>query len=388
MHLNKSLLEATSSTMLDPGKKRLQPKPAQVDANNKVNRMRIEESKHSIAEMIDLHRRNDLTVNTEYQRAARLWPAAARSYFIDTILSGFPFPKVYIWETLNRTTMRPHREIVDGQQRMTSIFDFANDKFALGKNSVNFNGRRFSGLDQEHQEAFLTYTVSVDVIRNAQRPEILQMFRRMNAYTLPLNEAEKRHSEFFGAFKDWVNQILDRWGPLFADWKILTSRQIVRMEDAEFVAEIALAMRSGVKSTSNTTLRAVYAQYDEDFPEALQWRERLDETLLSVANQFSELQGTFMTKSYAFLSLIIGMIHNRWGIPGLEDATGIAPSGRFFADRDTALDGLKALAGAHEIKDTSPKFKRYVEACTAGSNRAPQRNVRAEYILRALNGNI
>ncbi len=349
--------------------------------------MRIEESKHSIAELADLSKRKDLIVNEEYQRAPRLWPSAARSYFIDTILSGYPFPKIYIWEKLNPTTRRPIREIVDGQQRMTSIFDFINDKFALGKNSTAFNGCKFSDLDPEQQEMFLTYTVSVDVIRNAQRPEILQMFRRMNAYTLPLNDAEKRHSEFFGAFKDWVNQLLNNWGNLLSDWKILTSRQIVRMEDAEFVTEIAFALQHGVRSTSNSSLKSMYELNDAEFPCAQEWRNKIDEAMRVVAEQLSGIQGTYMTKSYSFLSLIIALIHNRWGVPGVEEATGIAPSGQFLTDAEVALDNLSALAAAHETKDTN-RYKAYVDACTAGSNRAPQRMVRAEFILKALQGKL
>lgn len=351
--------------------------------------VRIEESKHSIAELLDLYRRKDLVVNEEYQRAPRLWPPAARSYFIDTILAGFPFPKIYIWEKLNKTTMRPIREIVDGQQRMTSIVDFANDKFQLGKNAGQFNGKRYSELSDEEKESFLTYTVSIDVIRNAQRPEILQMFRRMNAYTLPLNDAEKRHSEFFGTFKDWINQLLDQWGGVLADWKILTSRQIVRMEDAEFFAEIAFAMQNGVKSSSNASLRALYEQYDNEFQEATEWRAKIDEVFGVITANLSGIQGTYMTKSYAFLSLVVALLHNRWGIPQLAEQTGIEPSGRFFESAEQAIDGLGALAAAHETKDKDTvRYRRYVEACIAGSNRANQRVTRAEYICKALQGTL
>ena len=49
------------------------------------------------------------------------------------------------------------------------------------------------------------------------------MFRRMNTFTLPLNAAEKRHSEFFGEFKDWVNTILDRFGSVLVNWEVFTS---------------------------------------------------------------------------------------------------------------------------------------------------------------------
>jgi len=348
--------------------------------------MKIEESKHSIAELIDLYKRKDLTVNEEYQRAPRIWPPAARSYFIDTILSGYPFPKIYLWERLNKATLRPQREIVDGQQRMTSIIDYRDNKFSLSSNSAHFAGKSFEDLTDEGRENFMTYTVSCDVIRNAQRAEILQMFRRMNAYTLPLNDAEKRHSEYFGEFKNWVNSLVDKWGPLFSEWKVLSSRSIVRMEDAEFVAEIALAMQRGIVSSSNTMLRALYESYDYEFPEYVEWGRRIDATLEFIQTDLSAIQGSYMTKSYAFLSLVTTLIHMRWGLPGVEGTTGVAPTGSFPTQSFPALNNLLALASAHETKDDSGRYKNYVEACKGGSNRVKQRLARFIAISEALRG--
>jgi len=349
--------------------------------------MKIEESKHSIAELVDLYKRRDLTVNEEYQRAPRLWPTTARSYFIDTILSGYPFPKIYLWERLNKTTLRPQREIVDGQQRMTSIIDYRDNKFSLGENSAKFSGKKFSDLTEEQQLDFMTYTVSCDVIRNAQRSEILQMFRRMNAYTLPLNDAEKRHSEYFGEFKSWVNMLLDRWGALFSEWKILSSRSIVRMEDAEFIAEVALAIKSGLVSSSNTSLKNLYESFDQNFPESEDWKKKIDITFKYIQTEFAALQGTHMTKSYSFQSLVIALIHMHWGIQSIEETTGITSKGQFPKNTNAAINGLLALASAHETKDDSGgRYKEYVEACKAGSNRAKQRTVRFLEITKALNG--
>src|SRR6478672_4846121 len=138
--------------------------------------MKVEESKYSIAEIIHWLKQRELVVNTEYQRGGGLWPPSAKSYFIDTILKEFPFPKVYFHERLDRETKRPRREIVDGQQRLTTILDFIDGKFSLGSNALGFEGKRFDGLTEDQQESFYSYTVLVDVIRNADRSEILQMF--------------------------------------------------------------------------------------------------------------------------------------------------------------------------------------------------------------------
>ncbi len=169
--------------------------------------MRIQNSSISIAEIREMFDRKDLVINKEYQRHAGFWPSNAKSYFIDTILNGYPFPKVYLYETLVGTTKKIRREIVDGQQRITTLIEYSNDGFALTNASLKYRSNRFSDLDDEKQNQFLSYSVPVDMILAAERSEILEMFRRMNSYTQPLNPAEKRHSEFGGEFKWFINEL-------------------------------------------------------------------------------------------------------------------------------------------------------------------------------------
>ena len=118
--------------------------------------MRIDGSNYSIAELREMLHRKDLIVNRDYQRGARLWPAGPRSYFIDTILTNFPFPKLYFYEYLDRNNKKTRREIVDGQQRITAIMDFIEDKYALTDVSRQYRGARFSQLEPEVQEGFLS----------------------------------------------------------------------------------------------------------------------------------------------------------------------------------------------------------------------------------------
>jgi hypothetical protein len=347
--------------------------------------MKVEEGKYSIAELVDWLRRRELVVNTEYQRGGGLWPTSAKSYFIDTILKEFPFPKVYFHERVDKDTKRPKREIVDGQQRLTTIIDFVDGKFALGTDAGELRGLNFNQLSPDQQDAFYSYTVSVDVIRNADRSEILQMFRRMNAFTLPLNAAEKRHSGFFGEFKNWVNAVLDEYGSILISWNVFTSRQVVRMADAEFVADVALALEEGIISTSPAKLIALYRKYDDTFPVRDSWNDQMGGAFNAVLTDLSGLQRTYITKPHIFHSLISALLHNRFGLPGAEKATGIAPNGTFLSDPARALISLKRLASAHEEKDIS-EFGEYVNAASEGGNRAAQRTVRIKWLCRALRG--
>jgi len=347
--------------------------------------MKVEEAKYSVAELVDWFRNKTLVVNAEYQRGGGLWPAAAKSYFIDTIIRDFPFPKVYFHERIDKGTKKPRREIVDGQQRITTIVEFADGKFPLGKNAREFEGMRLSDLPDDIQDHFWSYTAAVDVIRNAERSEILQMFRRMNAFTLPLNDAEKRHSEFFGEFKDWVNRALDGFGSVLVDWNVLTSRQIVRMADAAFVADLALAVEEGIVSTSPTKLRALYKKYDESFDKLDFIEQRVNGALDAMVGFLSGIQGTHATKPHVFHSLLCALIHNKFGLPKGEEVTGIVPLGEYFTDPDRAVASIKRLAAAHEENDLG-EFAEYVKAASEGGNRSAQRALRIKWLCRALHG--
>lgn len=345
--------------------------------------MKVDESKLSIANLRDMMARGDLVVNKSYQRAQGLWPTSSRSYFIDTILEGYPFPKVYFHEYLDRKSKRVRTEIVDGQQRVTTIQDFLDDKFALGKNSHKFCGLKFSDLDEDIQDKFLFYIVSTDVIRDAGASEILQMFRRMNSYTLPLNAAEKRHSEFSGEFKDLVTRTLDHLTVL-TDWNVFTTRQIVRMADAAFIADTILAFEVGVTSTSDKKLHDLYKKYDVEFNLSAHYEEVLVDIFSFITQQLSPIQDSYLTKPYALHALICALYHNRYGLPGFQELVGIPSVGTYLTCTvEEACNNLLELSAAHEGKDLS-RYPVYVDAMSEGSNRERQRLVRVAVLCQAL----
>lgn len=348
--------------------------------------MRIQPSFFTISELRDSLTRNDLVINRDYQRGSRLWPSGPRSYFIDTILNGFPFPKMYFYEHLDRATRRTRREIVDGQQRITAIVDYLTDKYALTKVSRNFQGKKFSDLDEDEQNSFLMYSVPVDIILNAEKSDILEMFRRMNSYTLPLNDAEKRHSSFQGPFKWFITQKAAQLYSVFSEFGVFTERQIVRMDDAELLVEIIDAVKHGITSSSNKSLAEIYQSYEVDFQEEGIYTQYIDECFEFISGNLGTLRNTFMMKPYTLHSLCCALLHNKYGLPGFAE---IGPTnGRFSRDPQAACLGLEALARAHEAKEVGGEFREYVWGCLGGTNRAPRRSSRIRYIYRALEGQL
>jgi hypothetical protein len=93
--------------------------------------MQINPNNYSVIEILEMLEQKKLIVNRDYQRGGSLWPDAPSAYFIDTILEGFTFPKIYVYEYMDRSSRGLRKEIVDGQQRVGAIDRFYKDKFAL-----------------------------------------------------------------------------------------------------------------------------------------------------------------------------------------------------------------------------------------------------------------
>lgn len=95
--------------------------------------------------------RDWFTVNFDYQREPEAWTPADKQYLIDTVVKDLDIPKFYI-----RKLSDKKYEIVDGQQRLTTIWEFRDNKFALsGKISGDaLDGKRYAELPADVVEKF------------------------------------------------------------------------------------------------------------------------------------------------------------------------------------------------------------------------------------------
>jgi hypothetical protein len=345
--------------------------------------MEITRSSLTISEVRDMWQRRELIVNKNYQRSSSVWPESARTYFIDTILNRYIFPKVYFYQVFDKARKKVIREIVDGQQRLTTILCFLNDEFSLSNRSVKYQGKRFSDLDDDTQQQFLTYSVEVDIIYSAEQADLLAMFTRMNAYTAPLNPAEKRHAEFEGPFKWFIIEATGEIGPRLVQFNVLTSKQAIRMHDAEFITELAIVLEHGIVNKSESSLNHIYKQYNKIFPCEQEFRERIYEFMQLLEQDFSPLKNTYITKSYVCHSLFCALMQKKYGIPG-GDVLGAPPVGVFFTNLQRTIDELSALAGAHELQDITGPYHEYVEACMSTTHRVKQRTIRSQWLIKAL----
>jgi hypothetical protein len=339
----------------------------------------------SLMDMLGALERKEIIINRNYQRGSDIWPISARSYFIDTILQNYPFPKIYLYQSFNNETRRPFKELVDGQQRITTISDFYNNKFALASTSKQYNGMHYRDLDEDTKRVFLSYQIEHSTILSATRAELLEMFRRMNAYTAPLKEAEKRHSTYQGAFKWFIAEMAEAFSPYLEAYDVLTEKQIARMGDAEFISELIVVLEMGIQSKRSSHIEKLYKDYDFEFPAYSQYAKIISEFFDSLTFELQPMMGTFLTKSYVVHSLFCAYVAIKYGFPGSESIVHEHSVSRKidFAD---ALPRLLRLAEAHEDGEEDGPFKAYVQACSSGTTLQAQRRIRSGILAAALLG--
>jgi len=219
---------------------------------------------YRIADFLDWKREKRLQLSPDFQRGD-VWTPPAKTFLIDTILRQLPIPKVYLRTTVDLTTKKSIREVVDGQQRLRAILDFAEDKFALSKRAAEFSGKKYSTLSEDQQEAFLSYPIAVDQLLNASTDDVLEVFARLNSYTVTLNPPEKRHGKWQGEFKWSVRSCSRQWSDFWKDFDILSVKERVRMMDDSLTAEMFAILLEGVKDGGQPKLDALYKKYDSAF---------------------------------------------------------------------------------------------------------------------------
>lgn len=338
----------------------------------------------TVTDYCDSLKRRDITVNRSYQRSDQVWPESAKTYLIETIILGYPLPKIYLHQITDIRSRKTVKEIVDGQQRSQTIFDFFNDKFVLSKaaETESLQGLKYSDLDDEQKAAFLSFPLSIDLLVGATKDNIVEVFRRMNSYTVPLNPEEHRHASYQGRFKWFANRIGKRYNGIFRQIGLFTERQLLRMADTKLIAEVSDALLHGVRTTNRHILDRLYRDNDKVFD-----KETLIEGCLGDAfdtiSAWTEIHDSNLMKPYIVYSLVLALIDLRTPFDTLSE---VQMSQGSIRSREKVIANLSRLADAldYDLEEVDAEFRDFLLACSSRTNVRDQRITRIMSFAKAL----
>jgi len=342
--------------------------------------MNVTSTGFTVAEYCQQMREKSIIVNHDYQRSDKVWPPVARSYLIETLLLGYPMPKLSLYQTVDLKTRRTTKEIVDGQQRSQTIFDFFEGGLRISGKGP-FGGKTFAQLEEEEQIRFVNYSLTVDLFVNATRDEIRQVFRRMNSYTVPLNPQEKRHATHQGEFKWFIVELVERYAEAFKRIGVFAERQLSRMNDAALLSDIVFTLMHGIQHASDVSLDKCYADNDDAFPRMNEMGARITDAM-DVILRWPDIHKSALMKSYNMYSLMLAISHALGPVPELNAIYDRKAPIAF--DPQFVLPNLTALADVLEEPTTRPDLADYVGACAKATTRLGPRTTRFIWLSRAL----
>lgn len=135
-----------------------------------------------------------LTIQPEYQRNYIYASDGGKREVavIDSILKEYPIGLIYFNKVADNNL-----EVLDGQQRITSLGRFVTDKFAI--KDENGMEQYFSGLAKNKQTKILNTTLTIYECKG-EESEIKEWFKTINIAGVPLNNQELLNAVYSGPF--------------------------------------------------------------------------------------------------------------------------------------------------------------------------------------------
>lgn len=336
---------------------------------------------YRVNDILNWSERKELILSPKFQRRT-VWSPRGKSYLIDSIVNGYPLPPFFIREKLLVKERRTVREVVDGQQRLRTILEFINDGFTVMKiHNESIAGLKYSQLSEDLQELILSYPLSVNTLIGTDDSTVFDIFSRLNAYSVPLNDQEKLNALFVGVFKQFVDKLSKIHLTFWEENKIISKTQVARMKEVEFTSELVCAMIFGLQN-GKKIVRDTFKKYDDELPHSDSIESRFAETLEDcktiLDDNIKELEFRRMPLFYSFFVAVYDL---KFGLTQFENK-----GKELQVDNiPTALTELYKINSTINEEEEYDEYKEFKNASKSSTDKITNRTIRHNLLKQVLN---
>lgn len=179
-----------------------------VDKGNKYLKKGID----GLSETEQMEVLQGIILSPDYQREYRS-KSKEESSIIESIILGIPIPEIFLVRTGKDDIQLRH--VMDGQHRLTAIYRYIKDKFALTelellKDDENFKNKKFSQLNKEIKFKILGSHLSVLEFEAFDSDEMeIELFKRYNRNTKPLEKHEMSMATYYSETSLYLTNFLN-----------------------------------------------------------------------------------------------------------------------------------------------------------------------------------
>lgn len=159
--------------------------------------MKIVHEIKTISEIVNI--RDEVHLNPAWQRGL-VWSPSKQALLIDSILRGYDISMIFLRKIEPMASY--NYEVVDGQQRLRSLWNYFDGELALPTDFDNvgkfdIGGKKYYDLPKTLRDQITGFRVVVAFVEDAQEPEVSRLFSRMQM-GVRLNPAELRNASQTG----------------------------------------------------------------------------------------------------------------------------------------------------------------------------------------------
>jgi hypothetical protein len=336
---------------------------------------------YKINDILGWNERGELKLDPRFQRR-KVWSPRGKSYLIDSIIKGYPLPELFIREKIIIQDRKTIREVVDGQQRLRAILEFIEGKFTiLPMHDEEYSKKKFIELPESIQQSILAFPLSVNTLIGSDDACMLEIFSRLNAYSVPLNSQEKINSEFVGVFKQKIDYIARQNLAYWEDNRIISGPKIARMKEVEFTAELVGAMLGGLQN-GKSIIRNLYLSYDDAFPQFSYLESRFNDTLEICKRVIGDqIADTEFRRVPLFYSLFCAVYDCKYGFSSTAQAT---PKQLNESSMEEVRQKLYQINQSLTAEERYPEFINFVAASRSSTDKLSARSVRHGILISIL----
>lgn len=166
----------------------------------------IVKSERTVLELYRQFRDGWLELRAAFQREF-VWTQEQQSRLVESVLARIPLPPIYLSEDADGRML-----VIDGQQRLTTLFRFLDGEFALEHVDLlpHLSGKHFRDLDARLRRRLEATGLTVFLIQPSSAPDTaLYLFERLNTGGTALTAQEIRGALLQGPARDMIRDIAD-----------------------------------------------------------------------------------------------------------------------------------------------------------------------------------
>ena len=257
--------------------------------------------------------KNRIDTNPDFQRPA-VWSTGQKQLLIDTILRGYDIPKLY-WRKVSKTPEK--YEVVDGQQRLHTIFEFHAGDLNLAKDADDIDGMdvtkmHYTDLPEDLRLRFDNYALDVIVLTDTSEDEVREMFLRLQNGT-SLKAQEKRNA-MPGKMRAFIKDLAQH--VFFTRCAFTNSRFTYDLVAAKVTA---IELNGGACHVRNSNLNKMYETYQDFDPKCAKAR-KIRRVLEWLSQAFTEKTPELGEHSVISLYAVVSHCLEKYAFQGRQDA--------------------------------------------------------------------